>query len=162
MAGVRVKNCTFTNTDNGVRVKTWPALEQGSASDMHFEDIVMDNVSYPIIIDQEYCPHGICNLKVLTLLHLLIIITLLICCEMFTLFPFTYMIFVILIFPSAINFSLLIVFSSACMQGGSSRVKLSNVSFKNIRGSSTMPKSRNRRHQLEIRRKGRAKCHLTM
>ena len=68
VVGIRVKNCTLTNTDNGVRIKTFPASEQGSASEMHFEDIVMDNVSYPIIIDQEYCPHNKCNLKVLTLL----------------------------------------------------------------------------------------------
>ena len=48
-----------------MRVKTWPASHQGTASEMHFEDIVMNNVGNPIIIDQEYCPHNQCNLKVL-------------------------------------------------------------------------------------------------
>ncbi|RVW37621.1 Polygalacturonase [Vitis vinifera] len=53
-----------TAWENGVRVKTWPASHQGTASEMHFEDIVMNNVGNPIIIDQEYCPHNQCNLKI--------------------------------------------------------------------------------------------------
>ncbi|RVW82285.1 Exopolygalacturonase [Vitis vinifera] len=63
VVGISVKNCTLTNTQNGVRVKTWPASHQGTASEMHFEDIVMNDVGNPIIIDQEYCPHNQCNLK---------------------------------------------------------------------------------------------------
>ncbi|XVF20736.1 hypothetical protein REPUB_Repub12eG0028600 [Reevesia pubescens] len=35
----------------------------GSASDMDFEDITMNNVGNPIIIDQQYCPWNQCNLK---------------------------------------------------------------------------------------------------
>ncbi|PON77142.1 Glycoside hydrolase [Trema orientale] len=50
---------------------------------MNFEDIIMENVGNPVLIDQEYCPWNLCNEKV----------------------------------PS--------------------RVKISDVSFKNIRGTST-------------------------
>ncbi|KAJ9686854.1 hypothetical protein PVL29_015625 [Vitis rotundifolia] len=64
VVGISVKNRTLTNTQNGVRVKTWPASHQGTAYEMHFEDIVMNNVGNPIIIDQEHCPHNQCNLKI--------------------------------------------------------------------------------------------------
>ena len=63
--GVIVRNCTLTNTRNGVRVKTWPASPSGLASDLHFEDIIVNNVSTPILIDQQYCPYGQCQSKVL-------------------------------------------------------------------------------------------------
>ncbi|XP_052176953.1 exopolygalacturonase clone GBGE184-like [Diospyros lotus] len=52
--GVTVTNCTLSNTTNGARIKTWhdsPAIE---ASGIVFEDIVMNGVKNPIIIDQHY------------------------------------------------------------------------------------------------------------
>ncbi|KAG8650910.1 hypothetical protein MANES_07G079433v8 [Manihot esculenta] len=61
--GIYVKNCTIYDTDNGLRIKTWPALYGGITSNIHFEDIVMQNVSNPIIIDQMYCPWNLCNRK---------------------------------------------------------------------------------------------------
>ncbi|XP_031742970.1 exopolygalacturonase-like [Cucumis sativus] len=83
VVGVTVKKCKLTGTTNGVRIKTWPdSAVAFPATDMHFEDIEMDNVSNPIIIDQEYCPWNQCNRKV------------------------------------------------------ASKIKISNVSFKNIRGTS--------------------------
>ncbi|XWS11038.1 hypothetical protein CRYUN_Cryun38cG0049300 [Craigia yunnanensis] len=48
---------------NGVRVKTWPASLEGIAAGMHFEDIIMVNISNPVLVDQGYCPHYKCNAK---------------------------------------------------------------------------------------------------
>ncbi|KAE8039029.1 hypothetical protein FH972_011478 [Carpinus fangiana] len=58
---VRVIGCTLSNTKTGVRIKTWPDSYPGSASDIHFENIIMENVDTPILIDQEYCPWNQCK-----------------------------------------------------------------------------------------------------
>ncbi|CAN1328967.1 unnamed protein product [Linum perenne] len=50
VTGVFVKNCTLADTDNGVRIKSWPDLNPGGASDIHFEDIIMTDVNNPIMI----------------------------------------------------------------------------------------------------------------
>ncbi|OVA09258.1 Glycoside hydrolase [Macleaya cordata] len=61
VSGITVRNCTLIGTTNGVRIKTWPKSPVGAASGFIFEDIVMDNVQNPIIIDQVYCPWSTCN-----------------------------------------------------------------------------------------------------
>ncbi|TKW11598.1 hypothetical protein SEVIR_6G242400v4 [Setaria viridis] len=59
--GLVIENCTVTGTTNGVRIKTWAGSPPGAASNIKFQDITMDNVSNPIIIDQRYCPHDHCS-----------------------------------------------------------------------------------------------------
>ncbi|KAA8527425.1 hypothetical protein F0562_034860 [Nyssa sinensis] len=59
--GFSVSNCTINGTENGVRIKTWPGEAASVASNLTFEDIVMINVSHPIIMDQNYCPGHKCQ-----------------------------------------------------------------------------------------------------
>ncbi|KAK4593306.1 hypothetical protein RGQ29_017429 [Quercus rubra] len=59
----RVIGGTLSSTENGVRIKTWPASPPGIASDIHFENIIMNNVANPILIDQGYCPNSQCSNK---------------------------------------------------------------------------------------------------
>ncbi|KAH7674043.1 Polygalacturonase protein [Dioscorea alata] len=57
-----VKDCVLTGTTNGVRIKTWENSPQySSATNMTFDNIVMNQVSNPIIIDQTYCPYSSCD-----------------------------------------------------------------------------------------------------
>lgn len=61
IVGVMVQNSTFTRTMNGVRVKVWPKANTGTVTDLHFEDLIMNGVEFPVIIDQAYCPHNMCD-----------------------------------------------------------------------------------------------------
>ncbi|KAL6334798.1 hypothetical protein AAG906_021766 [Vitis piasezkii] len=52
---VHVRSCNFTGRNTtGVRIKTW----QGEVKKITYEDIMFDNVRYPIVIDQFYCPNN--------------------------------------------------------------------------------------------------------
>ncbi|XP_061337979.1 probable polygalacturonase At1g80170 [Gastrolobium bilobum] len=51
---INVNGAYLYNTDNGVRIKTWQG-GHGFASKITFQNILMENVSNPIIIDQYYC-----------------------------------------------------------------------------------------------------------
>ncbi|XP_004498026.1 probable polygalacturonase At3g15720 [Cicer arietinum] len=50
---VLVKNCTFSGTTNGARIKTWVG-GRGYARKITFEDIKLYKVDHPVIIDQQY------------------------------------------------------------------------------------------------------------
>lgn len=54
VSGVTVDGAKLSGTANGVRIKTWQG-GLGSASNILFQNIEMNNVSNPIIIDQNYC-----------------------------------------------------------------------------------------------------------
>lgn len=48
------------HSDNGVRIKTWQG-GSGSVSKVTFDNIHMDTVRNPIIIDQYYCSNKACS-----------------------------------------------------------------------------------------------------
>ncbi|KAL8235369.1 hypothetical protein R6Q59_021469 [Mikania micrantha] len=51
---VSVRGAFLSNTENGLRIKTWQG-GRGFVRNVTFEDVWMENVSNPIIIDQYYC-----------------------------------------------------------------------------------------------------------
>ncbi|KAK2965203.1 hypothetical protein RJ640_019958 [Escallonia rubra] len=52
--GITVRNCTLSNTTNGARIKTFRESPTLQVSNVLYEDIVMNDVANPIIIDQNY------------------------------------------------------------------------------------------------------------
>ncbi|KAM3395837.1 exopolygalacturonase [Capsicum galapagoense] len=57
VTGIKVRNCTFIGSQNGVRIKTWAPSSASVASDIYFGGIYMEHVYNPILIDQQYCPN---------------------------------------------------------------------------------------------------------
>ncbi|KAI3875314.1 hypothetical protein MKX03_000741 [Papaver bracteatum] len=51
---VRVQDCNFTDTLNGARIKTWQG-GSGYAKNILFDQINLEEVHNPIVIDQYYC-----------------------------------------------------------------------------------------------------------
>jgi len=59
---VNVKDCTLKKSTNGVRIKSYEdAASTLTASKLHYENIAMEDVANPIIIDMKYCPNKICT-----------------------------------------------------------------------------------------------------
>lgn len=58
VSGIVVSKCTLKGTMYGVRIKTWAGSGPSQASDITFEDITMEDVNNPIIIDQKYGSHS--------------------------------------------------------------------------------------------------------
>ncbi|MBA0645129.1 hypothetical protein Goklo_013260, partial [Gossypium klotzschianum] len=56
VSNVIVNRATISGTTNGVRIKTWQG-GSGYAKNIKFQNIMVHNVSNPIIIDQNYCDH---------------------------------------------------------------------------------------------------------
>ncbi|KAL2470111.1 Pectin lyase-like superfamily protein [Abeliophyllum distichum] len=56
---VTLRNSVFSGSDNGLRIKTWARPSNGFVRNIHYQDIVMNNVENPIIIDQNYCPNNL-------------------------------------------------------------------------------------------------------
>lgn len=54
VSDVLVNRAQLSGTSNGVRIKTWPG-GSGYAKNIVFQNIVMNNVTNPIIITQKYC-----------------------------------------------------------------------------------------------------------
>ncbi|KAM0825235.1 hypothetical protein ACQ4PT_061591 [Festuca glaucescens] len=64
VSDVTVKDCVLRSSTNGVRVKTYEdAVKSITASKLTFENIKMEDVANPIIIDQNYCPEKVCTAK---------------------------------------------------------------------------------------------------
>ncbi|XP_010526674.1 PREDICTED: polygalacturonase [Tarenaya hassleriana] len=53
---ITLTNSVFSGSDNGVRIKTWARQSNGFVRNILFQNLVMRNVQYPIIVDQNYCP----------------------------------------------------------------------------------------------------------
>ncbi|ESQ51905.1 hypothetical protein EUTSA_v10017763mg [Eutrema salsugineum] len=60
--GLTVRDSVFNGTTDGLRIKTWAkSISQISVSNFLYDNIQMINVGNPIVIDQQYCPHGQCD-----------------------------------------------------------------------------------------------------
>uniref|UniRef100_A0ACD5W0B5 Uncharacterized protein n=1 Tax=Avena sativa TaxID=4498 RepID=A0ACD5W0B5_AVESA len=60
VSNITVRNAVIRHSDNGVRIKTWQG-GSGSVSAVTFENVRMDAVRNPIIIDQYYCLTKSCD-----------------------------------------------------------------------------------------------------
>ncbi|KAH9782555.1 Pectin lyase-like superfamily protein [Citrus sinensis] len=55
---ITLLNAVFTGSDNGVRIKSWARPSNSFVRNVLFQNIIMNNVQNPIIVDQNYCPNN--------------------------------------------------------------------------------------------------------
>lgn len=55
---VTLTNSRFTGSDNGVRIKSWARPSNSFVRNVLFQNLIMNNVQNPIIVDQNYCPNN--------------------------------------------------------------------------------------------------------
>ncbi|CAN0922920.1 unnamed protein product [Linum grandiflorum] len=55
---VVVRDSSFIRSQNGVRIKSWGRKTTSFVRNVVFENIAMEDVQNPIIIDQNYCPNN--------------------------------------------------------------------------------------------------------
>lgn len=55
---VTVRTASFKGTQNGLRIKSWGRPSTGFARNILFQHVGMVDVKYPIVVDQNYCPHN--------------------------------------------------------------------------------------------------------
>ncbi|KAG9142808.1 hypothetical protein Leryth_005561 [Lithospermum erythrorhizon] len=67
---VRVWNCTLTGTTNGARIKTYMGSHALQVQDVVFEDIIMNGVLNPVLIDQHYMAKKAKSLKQPSKVHI--------------------------------------------------------------------------------------------
>ncbi|OMP04302.1 Glycoside hydrolase, family 28 [Corchorus olitorius] len=61
VTNITVRNCNLTGTLCGLRIKTRAMPFSSHCSDLTFEHINVNNVTNPILIDQNYCPDHKCG-----------------------------------------------------------------------------------------------------
>ncbi|CAI5478705.1 unnamed protein product, partial [Closterium sp. Yama58-4] len=54
VSDVTVRNVVLTDTDNGLRIKTYQG-GRGLVKNIQFKNVLMKNIKLPIVIDQNYC-----------------------------------------------------------------------------------------------------------
>ncbi|KAK9735857.1 hypothetical protein RND81_04G233000 [Saponaria officinalis] len=54
---VTVKSVVISNTTNGLRIKSWARPSTGFVQDILYQNIKLQHVENPIIVDQNYCPN---------------------------------------------------------------------------------------------------------
>uniref|UniRef100_A0A6N2K7P4 Pectate lyase superfamily protein domain-containing protein n=1 Tax=Salix viminalis TaxID=40686 RepID=A0A6N2K7P4_SALVM len=55
---ITLTNSIFSGSDNGVRIKSWARPSNGFVRNVVYQNLIMNNVRNPIIIDQNYCPNN--------------------------------------------------------------------------------------------------------